>query len=84
MPAVYGGGSGGGYVPTPARSIGVYYKRSTRKIMRVKVPDWEEELDNPRHIQRGEALLRVPKEAFGIPTRETLAAFVRKVERWLP
>lgn len=84
MPVAFlGGGAGGGYVPTPARSIGVYYKVSTRKIMRVTIPVWEEELDNPRHIQRGEALLRVPKAVFGVPTRETLAAFVRKVEQWL-
>lgn len=82
MPVVFlGGGTGHAY--TPARSIGVYYKRSTRKVVRVKVPDWEEELDNPRHIGRGEAMLRVPKAAFGVPTMHTLADFVRRVEKWL-
>lgn len=64
-----------------ASLIGVYYKN--RQITHVKVPDCDWELDDHRHIMPGETLVKVPNDLFGIPTHNTLHAFVCKVEELL-
>lgn len=67
-----------------ATEIGVYYDIASRKIKHIKVPDYDWELDDPRHIGPGEALMRLPISFGGKPTKRTLDWYVKEAEKVIP